>query len=974
MKELIDLIKNEDKKNPLTDDEIAKKLNLNRSEVVKLRQSLNIGNSRHRREEILESEMRNILKEVPDISERALTEKLKEKGFDVSRNIVSKFIKKIGTEYIHPEEEKQKVTRKPDDVFDTLIGSKGSLKSKIKLAQAAILYPPNGLHTLIYGATGVGKSDLAEYMHKFAISSGVKDKNSPFVVFNCADYAENPQLLLAQLFGYTKGAYTGAESDKAGLVEKANNGILFLDEIHRLPPEGQEILFYLIDKGKFRRLGETNIDREVKVMIIAATTEDIESSLLSTFRRRIPMLIELPSLQKRPLKERFEIIRSFFRQEASRINTKIVVSYNVVTALLLYEASGNLGQLRSDIQVACARGFLNCMVKKDKFIKIEIGDLPSQVAKGLLKINHERANIEKLLNSDLEVNPEDENNVIIHKENQYSFPKEIYKDIEEKYQKLENDGIDKQIINRVIGDELETKIQQLIKQVQFNKHNLIKNDLEKIVGEKIVYAVDNMMKKARAEMGDIDESLFYCLATHLSVSYERIVQNKVIINPQLDKIKREYETEYKVAEEMAKIGGFCLNIDFPEAEIGFIAMYLKSYSKKNMLNETRVGILVLTHGHVAEGMVAVANRLLGVDHARAVEMSLDESPEVALEKAIEVVKSIDKGKGVLILVDMGSLVSFGNIITDKIGVQTMTVTRVDTPMVIEATRKALLSDSDLREIAISLQNDKGGFGFEVNDNKKSKNLPKTVVSLCLTGEGTAQVVAELIKKYIPEIRNKVDVTTLAALNEDNITDVISEMSAKKDIVAIVGTVDPHIHGIRFISAKELIKGDGIIRLKSLIELKEDISQNYENDVVKEPLEELIKPELIIAKSTLNNKKDIIEKMASLLNSEGYVNEKFIISVHQRELLSPTNFKNMIALPHGIPEDVIKPAVAVMTLQEPVDWGEGEMVECVFMIALNYYSKQEFKNLYEIINNENIIKQIKKYKNSQKIREVIVHVK
>ncbi|NRX13523.1 transcriptional regulator with AAA-type ATPase domain [Clostridium beijerinckii] len=70
-------------------------------------------------------------------------------------------------------------------------------------------------------------------------------EDAPFVVFNCADYANNPQLLLSYIFGHIKGAFTGADKEKEGIVEKADGGILFLDEIHRLPPEGQEMIFYL---------------------------------------------------------------------------------------------------------------------------------------------------------------------------------------------------------------------------------------------------------------------------------------------------------------------------------------------------------------------------------------------------------------------------------------------------------------------------------------------------------------------------------------------------------------------------------------------------------------------------------------------------------------------------------------------------------------------------------------------------------
>ena len=165
---------------------------------------------------------------------------------------------------------------------------------------------------LILGPSGVGKSYLADAMYEFAKSTKNFDDKSKYIVFNCADYADNPQLLLSQLFGSVKGAYTGANEDKIGIVESCNGGILFLDEVHRLPAEGQEILFSILDRGSFRRLGESENVRKSNVMIIAATTENVESSLLLTFRRRIPMVIEIPPIKNRPYEERFELINKYF--------------------------------------------------------------------------------------------------------------------------------------------------------------------------------------------------------------------------------------------------------------------------------------------------------------------------------------------------------------------------------------------------------------------------------------------------------------------------------------------------------------------------------------------------------------------------------------------------------------------------------------------------------------------------------------
>ena len=172
--------------------------------------------------------------------------------------------------------EKNKIS-KEECPFDKLIGAQTSLKNQIEQAKAAILYPPNGLHTLIVGQTGVGKTLFANMMYKQAKYSKKLDERSPFIVFNCADYYNNPQLLISHLFGHIKGAYTGADSEKAGIVEKADTGILFLDEIHRLPPEGQEMLFYFMDTGMFNRLGETERNRKSCVLIIGATTEDPNS-------------------------------------------------------------------------------------------------------------------------------------------------------------------------------------------------------------------------------------------------------------------------------------------------------------------------------------------------------------------------------------------------------------------------------------------------------------------------------------------------------------------------------------------------------------------------------------------------------------------------------------------------------------------------------------------------------------------------
>ncbi|WP_066505094.1 sigma 54-interacting transcriptional regulator [Abyssisolibacter fermentans] len=977
---LIKLIESENNKKPYTDDQLAGMLGIRRDVVTVLRSELNILNSRERCKPFLAKELKNIIAEKPEISNRELTRIIKNRGFDVSRYLVSQLSKEIKEEIIY--------TKSSDDInvanttnvqnslnrqhiktsaFERIIGFDSSLKPQIQQAKAAILYPPHGLHTLILGSTGVGKSNLAEAMYDYALEIGVLSPKEPFIIFNCADYAENPQLLLSQLFGHVKGAYTGAEMVKEGLVEKANGGILFLDEVHRLPPEGQEQLYFLMDRGKFRRMGETESERTAQVLIIAATTEDIESSLLFTFRRRIPMIIELSPLLARPLDERYQIIRSFFNKESNRIGVKIKVTQQALRNLLLYDCQGNIGQLRSDIQVACARGFLNYVGDHKEYIEVDLVDLPVHVRRGLLKIQNRKPEVESFIEAELIARPGQIDTNMEFKEDFYTLPQEIYRYIEERYDELELQGSSQDVINRVIGGELEVKFQHLIKQVGTNHQTLARQDLVGIVGQNIVDIVEKVTKKIEKKVGEIDNHLFYCLAIHLSATFERIQQGKPIVNPHLEKIMSEYKLEYNVAKEMVKYIEEQLGYKIPQDEIGFIAMYLRTAMRPLDVKQGRVGVVVLSHGRVALGMAEVANRLLGVNFAVGIEMSLDERPELTLQRTIDVVNKINEGKGVLLLVDLGSLITFGEIITRKTGIPTKTVGRVDTVMVLEAVRRALLPDTNLDEIVESIDKDKVGLGrFTPVSKNKDK---KIIVTLCITGEGTALRIKRLIENMIPDIHKKAEIIPIGVIGNEELSSKISEIKKKGSVVAIVGTINPNDNSIPFISLEEIIKGEAVEKLQNIIGMESNFKNNVRKNFLKSSLNKVIYEELIIVKPNCQTKNDVLDALAGQLIKKGFVKEEFLFDVYKRELLAPTLIDG-IAAPHGEPKNVIKSAIAMAVLKEPIEWSPGIVVESVFMMALKEDSIDIINDFYGLIKKSDIMINFKQCSNSQEVQSII----
>ncbi|MFU0782703.1 MAG: PTS system transcriptional activator [Thermoanaerobacterium thermosaccharolyticum] len=723
------------------------------------------------------------------------------------------------------------------DAFSRVIGSNLSLKNAVQQAKAAIMYPPHGLHTLLLGETGTGKSMLAETMYEYAKEIGRLKTNAPFITFNCADYANNPQLLMAQLFGVKKGAYTGADKDKIGIVEKADKGILFLDEVHRLPPEGQEMLFYLIDKGMFRRLGETDIQHKVDVLIICATTENVESILLKTFTRRIPMVINLPSLKERTYEERFEIIKNFMIDEASVIKNDIFITSNALKAFLLYDCPNNIGQLKSDIKLCAAKAYLGFMMNRDKEVVIHTEDLPQYIKKGLFKYKEEKDKIDKFIRDD-KIRFSTEQKAIIPSEDNKAF--NFYEALEEKRRSLEEKGISEKDIKLIMSLDIETYLKRYINEAK--RYNL--EELYKVVDKRIVDIVDNFLNHARKILKrDFSEKTLYGLSMHVASSIERILSGKKIENHQLDDIKRIYKDEFEVSKELKKLIEREFDIEVPEDEVGFITMFL-CLDIKQEKDDEKVSVIVAMHGEsTATSIADVSNRLLGENFVVGYNMPLDQKPEIALNNLCDLIKKTNKGKGVLLLVDMGSLVFFGDMVYEKTGIPVKTVEMASTPMVLEAGRKALLNAS-LDEVYDSVLNLSPYIGRIYKDNFEIQNGFKNdvIITACITGEGTALKLKSILEKKLDLKSAGIDIITLNIEDKREFKRKLQNIKTEKNILAVVSAFDPGDDTLKYISTTDVFDNRKLSSLKAMIDsrdaldtinnMKEIIAENVDIDADK----------------------------------------------------------------------------------------------------------------------------------------------
>ncbi len=199
-------------------------------------------------------------------------------------------------------------------------------------------------NVLIVGESGTGKELVAKALHNLSLR-----KDNHFVAINCAAIPEN--LLESELFGYMKGAFTGAVSNKEGLFEYANDGTLLLDEIAEMPMTLQAKLLRVIEDGTFRRIGGTS-DIKVDVRIVSASNRDIKKMIdEKLFREDLYFRLNVLSVKIPPLRERRDDIPLLIEYflEKSQVGGKRV-SRKAIEALQDYSWKGNVRELENIIE------------------------------------------------------------------------------------------------------------------------------------------------------------------------------------------------------------------------------------------------------------------------------------------------------------------------------------------------------------------------------------------------------------------------------------------------------------------------------------------------------------------------------------------------------------------------------------------------------------------------------------------------
>jgi len=233
--------------------------------------------------------------------------------------------------------------------FSNIVGRSDAMQAVFKLIETVA---PTNSTILVTGESGTGKELVARAIHFNSLR-----RDRPFVAVNCGALPE--QLLESELFGHMRGAFTGAAANKKGLVETADRGTIFLDEIGEMSPMMQVKVLRVLQERKFRRVGGTE-ELEANIRVITATNRDLTKMVADgTFREDLFYRINVIQIELPPLRERTEdisLLAEHFLEKFCQLMGKDIssIAHDTLARLEQHDWPGNIRELENVIERAVA--------------------------------------------------------------------------------------------------------------------------------------------------------------------------------------------------------------------------------------------------------------------------------------------------------------------------------------------------------------------------------------------------------------------------------------------------------------------------------------------------------------------------------------------------------------------------------------------------------------------------------------------
>lgn len=665
--------------------------------------------------------------------------------------------------------------------FESMVGANGSLRKAIQQAQAALLYPCSNLNIQLVAPSGSGITHFGKEIYKFALEKKLLDESAPYNYVNCRYYTKNINVLSDVLFG-----------DMAGIENscfaKSQGGMLFLDNVDLLDAKQYSRICQYLETGEIAsENGNKVLDCSDCFFIFAtAAVDGVQTDWKNS------MTVELPRLSDRPLSEKFELVNQFFAEEAVNSKCSIEVTTEAIRALMALKFSHGIKELRLEIWSACANAYIRVLDEPEKNMRVCLNDFEENVQRGLLLYRNRRTDIDELVGAANFMLYDMHEGLVDTKSGH--IMDDVYDNIKYQYKELSDRGVSDGDIREVIEAYVGTITKLVPDRDREEQGELNLESLSKTVDIRVINAVSLLAERYKKEQGrTLSNKVFYGICLHLnSLMTMQPLEHKRITDEQVKQIIRDYPAEYASMIEFSKMLEEMLHISISVEEAVLLTMFI--IKPEEPVHQPV--LLYAMHGNgTAKYLAETTNVLTQEKNAYAFDMNLTSDTRQAMADLEELILSIDNGGGVIAIYDTGSFATMFDMIAEHTNIKIRCINMPVTMTGIEVARRCA-REGDIDQIYHTVNQELLQLLHPV------EQLKKIIVTLCHTSEGGAMQ----LKKYIDQY-SKLNMRTvpLAVADKDNLIREVIELKKTYTIHAFVGTFDPKLFGIPFISIADVFE-------------------------------------------------------------------------------------------------------------------------------------------------------------------------
>ena len=493
----------------------------------------------------------------------------------------------------------------------------------------------------------------------------------------------------------------------------------------------------------------------------------------------------------RPISEKLELLNYFFSIESKNSDRDIQVPRDVIHVFILSINISNIKELEYAVRTACANAFVRSLRADLNDLSISIDDLPIPY-QGIRHLGgHDAVKIDELIGTRKALIYDKELGLLDFAKNESN---DLYSKIELEYAQLAERGIEQDDVFEAVRNYIQSYIEY---KPFVEKEDELKNlsQLETIVSSEVVQLVQAFVLTVQKELNrDLNPTAYYGISLHVSAMIEQKGSlNRKLDNDAIVKVIRDYPVEYAQCSKFAKQLEGTFQITVPIDEIVILTMFIIESEKKE--DGLRPILLYVLHGKgVAQSLAESTKMLTKNQQIYGFDILLEESVENSYEKLKEYIEKIDQGLGVIVLYDMGSIKGM----LDKIRSETLIKIRefeIPITMIGMGISRRCLIENDIDSVFHA-------FHMEMNQFYQNRDQEKIIITLCYTSEGGALQLKHYIDQYS---RLGYRVIALSVANKEVLIEEVMALRKTYQVHAFVGTFDPKIMGIPFISIKDVFE-------------------------------------------------------------------------------------------------------------------------------------------------------------------------